>query len=241
MDTPNSARNEQHATGTHVEAQLPLPSFDGGVEPPPSKEPLAVGLKRELEELRLDNARLRNLLELTDEEATAARRDQTALPPGPTGPVTRNSPPEAKVRFFQDLFRARTDIYALRWENTREGRAGWVPAVSGGWRKGTNRESAPYLTLTPAVLADHLTGRQHIGLYPLASDDTCWWVAADFDGPAAMLDALAYVKAARYRGIPAALEISQSGRGAHVWISLAKRAPGYVALGFPDPRRTVGR
>ncbi len=181
----------------------------------------SVAVLRELEELRIDNTRLRKILELSDEEASAARRDQTALPPRPTGPVTRDSPPEDKVHFFQDLFHARTDIYALRWENAREGRAGWVPAVTGGWRKGMNRESAPYLPLTAAVLADHLTGRQHIGLYPLTSDDRCWWIAADFDGAAAMLDALAYVKAARYRGIPAALEISQSGRGAHVWIFFA--------------------
>ena len=37
-----------------------------------------------------------------------------------------------------------------------------------------------------------------------------------------MMDALAYVKAARPRGIPAALEISQSGIGAHVWTSFAE-------------------
>lgn len=36
-----------------------------------------------------------------------------------------------------------------------------------------------------------------------------------------MLDALAYMKAARSHEIPAALEVSQSGRGAHVWIFFA--------------------
>ncbi|HTX96249.1 MAG TPA: hypothetical protein VME67_16125, partial [Mycobacterium sp.] len=54
-----------------------------------------------------------------------------------------------------------------------------------------------------------------------SDDDTCWWIAADFDKEAAMLDALAYMKAARSHGIPAALEVSQSGRGAHVWIFFA--------------------
>src|SRR4051812_27773186 len=43
-------------------------------------------------------------------------------------------------------------------------------------------------------------------------------LAADIDGPAAMLDALAYLKAARAAGAPAALEVSRSGQGAHVWL-----------------------
>jgi hypothetical protein len=118
-----------------------------------------------------------------------------------------------KVRFFFDLFRCRTDIYAVRWENRRDGRSGWMPAIKGYWRKGMNRADAPYLPLTPEVIDAHLRGEAHIGLYPLSDDDTCWWVAADFDKEAAMLDALAYMKAARSNEIPAALEVSQSGRG----------------------------
>jgi superfamily II DNA or RNA helicase len=188
-------------------------------------------LMRELEELRLDNARLRRLLELSEAEAKAAHPDQPALAPAitPIGPVTMNSSPEIKVRLYQDLFRARTDVYATRWENPRDGRHGWVPAVAGGWRKGMVRDNANFLRLTPATVADHLRGSQHIGFYPLLQNDTCWWVAADFDGAAAMLDALAYVKAARFRGIPAALEISQSGRGAHVWIFFTAAVPGEQA------------
>ncbi|MFF2300796.1 DEAD/DEAH box helicase family protein [Arthrobacter sp. NPDC058127] len=140
-----------------------------------------------------------------------------------------DSPPEAKVRLFQDLFRARNDVYAVRWENSRDGRSGWVPAVAGGWRKGASMAGAGFLPLTPFVVADHLRGLQHVGLYPLTEQDTCWWVAADFDGSAAMLDALAYVKAARFRGIPAALEVSQSGRGAHVWIFFSTAVSASVA------------
>ncbi|WP_276309053.1 DEAD/DEAH box helicase [Specibacter cremeus] len=192
---------------------------DGQAALPGLSEEADAALLRELEELRLDNARLRKLLDLSAAEARAAVRDQPMLAAvAPVGPVTMDSPPETKVRLFQDLFRARQDIYALRWENVTDGRSGWVPAVAGGWRKGLDRAHASFLPLTPAVVADHLRGQQHIGLYPLTEEDTCWWVAADFDGNAAMLDALAYVKAARFRGIPAALEVSQSGRGAHVWI-----------------------
>ncbi|WP_307857046.1 TOTE conflict system archaeo-eukaryotic primase domain-containing protein [Pseudarthrobacter albicanus] len=187
-------------------------------------------LVRELEELRRDNARLRKLLELTESESTAPHQDQPAIAAVVHhGPVTMESPPEAKVRLFQDLFRARNDIYAVRWENERDGRSGWVPAVAGGWRKGAKAAGANFLALTPMVIADHLRGLQHVGLYPLTEQDTCWWVAADFDGSAAMLDALAYVKAARFRGIPAALEVSQSGRGAHAWIFFGAAIPASVA------------
>ena len=84
------------------------------------------------------------------------------------------------------------------------------------------RKDAPYLPLTAEVVAEHLRGDRHIGLYPLGDDDTCWWVAADFDKDTAMLDALAYLKAARSQKIPAVLEVSQSGRGAHVWIFFAQ-------------------
>ncbi len=132
------------------------------------------------------------------------------------------SAPEDKVRFFLDLFRCRSDVYAVRWENRRDGRSGWMPAIRGYWRKGMNRADTPYLPFTPDVVDKHLRGELHIGLYPLGDDDTCWWVAADFDKEAAMLDALAYMKAARAHNVPAALEVSQSGRGAHVWIFFAQ-------------------
>ena len=163
--------------------QDPLPGLNTGREP---------ALARELAELRLDNARLRKLLELSEEQAAAAHADQPVISATmPAGPVTMHSTPETKVLFFESLFRCRNDVYATRWENTQDGRSGWVPAVVGGWHKGKPRDSVSFLTLTPAVVADHLTGAKHIGLYPLTEKDTCWWIAADFDGSAAMMDALA--------------------------------------------------
>ncbi|MFZ3306021.1 MAG: DEAD/DEAH box helicase family protein [Mycobacterium sp.] len=176
----------------------------------------------EVETLRADNVRLRRLLKLSEEQARAADPDQATLSGAPESPVSMRSVPEAKVRFFIDLFRCRSDVYALRWENRRDGRSGWMPAIRGYWRKGMNRADAPYLPLTPDVVDQHLRGEVHLGLYPLGDDDTCWWVAADFDKEAAMLDALAYMKAARAHDVPAALEVSQSGRGAHVWIFFAQ-------------------
>jgi hypothetical protein len=134
-----------------------------------------------------------------------------------------------KVGFFAALFAARTDVYATRWENTRTGKAGWLPAVRGGWRKGMRHEDRDYLPLSKDVLRAHLTGATHVGLYPLLDGDLCWWLAADFDGPTAMLDALAYLKAARTWSVPAALEVSRSGVGAHAWVFFAVPVPAEVS------------
>jgi superfamily II DNA or RNA helicase len=186
-------------------------------------------LERELEEIRLENTRLRRLLELTDSEAAPAPASQAAWFDRDPGPVSARSSPEAKVAFYAALFRSRTDVYAVRWENLRYGRSGWVPAVEGGWRKGFKPTEQRYLPLTAAALTAHLKGSHHIGLYPmLAGDQTCW-LAADFDGPAAMLDALAYLKAARAIGVPAALEVSRSGVGAHVWVFWTDPVPASTA------------
>ncbi|QIS21167.1 hypothetical protein [Nocardia terpenica] len=72
----------------------------------------------ELDALRAENIRLRNLLRLTEEQARAAAPDQTAV----GTPVDMQATPEAKVRFYLDLFRCRSDTYAVRWENRQDGR-----------------------------------------------------------------------------------------------------------------------
>ncbi|WP_344612135.1 TOTE conflict system archaeo-eukaryotic primase domain-containing protein [Dactylosporangium salmoneum] len=185
-------------------------------------------LRRELERLGAENARLARLLQLRGLD-TAPAPEQLAAPVAAPGLVTMSSPVRDKLAMFADRFHARTDVYALRWENGRTGAHGWMPAVAGGWRKGMDRRSAAYLSLTNEVLADHLVGKLFLGLYPLWRDNTCRFLAADFDGPTAMLDALAYVKAARGAGVPAALEMSQSGRGAHTWIFFAEAVAATVA------------
>jgi len=68
----------------------------------------------ELDTLRADNARLRRLLRLSDEQARAAASDQATLTGVPASPVTMGSNSADKVRFFIDLFRCRADIYAVR-------------------------------------------------------------------------------------------------------------------------------
>ena len=67
-------------------------------------------------------------------------------------------------------------------------------------------------------MRDHLLGRHTVGIYPLLLDETCWLLAADFDKKSWKDDALAFVETCRQLSVPAALERSRSGNGAHVWI-----------------------
>lgn len=186
------------------------------------------GSAAELAALRAENRRLRRLLELTPGQARPPGPSQQAFFDDPPGPVHAGSSRAAKVAFFRALFHARSDVYALRWDNARTGRSGWVPAVAGGWRK-RRRGQQQYLPLTDEVVTAHLRGDRHIGLYPLLDGDLCCWLAADFDGPAAMLDALSYLKAARAVGAPAVLEVSQSGTGAHAWLFFTDPVPAEAA------------
>ena len=186
-------------------------------------------LRAQVERLTLENTRLARLLEMTPREVAAPGPVQGGWFDAAPGPVQVDSPAESKVALFGALFAARTDLYALRWENARTGTAGWLPAVRGGWRKGLRHENRDYLPLTPEVLRAHLSGEVHLGLYPLLNGDKCWWLAADFDGQAAMLDALAYIKAARATSVPAGLEVSRSGVGAHVWAFFSAPVPAGTA------------
>jgi superfamily II DNA or RNA helicase len=175
-------------------------------------------LREQVVHLRAENARLLRLLALTPQEARLPDPVQSAIFDVPPGSVHAGSAPETKVRFYRTLFAARTDVYAKRWENVRSGKSGWMPAVRGRWRKGMPPSEREYLPLTEEILTAHLSGDLEVGLYPMLDGDRCAWLAADFDGQAAMLDALSYLKAARAVGAPAALEVSRSGLGAHVWL-----------------------
>jgi hypothetical protein len=165
----------------------------------------------ELVHLREENARLLKMLELSPQQAAPPGPAQAGFFDAPPGPVHRDSPNDAKVAFFRALFAARTDIYATRIENSRTGWKGWLPAVRGGWQRGIPHEKRDYLPLTTDVLAAHLKGDVHVGVYPLLDGDRCWWLAADFDGHDALTEALMYVKAGRAFGVSVALEVSRSG------------------------------
>ncbi len=180
---------------------------------------------RELDGVRAENARLRRLLDISEHESRAAREAQPELALHPVGPVTSRSPSEnTKVAFYQSLFRAQSQHLRPALAVPQGWEFGLVPAVAGGWRKWMDRENADYLRLTLAAIEAHLRGSEHLGSYPLTSNDGrlfCVVVSPFFF---ALLTPWPRPKAARHVPPPAALEISQSGRGAHVWIFFTQEA-----------------
>lgn len=175
----------------------------------------------ELHALRTENARLIALLEshridwcLSQTPSTTAETESSSLTT------------EEKVALFRRLFQGRTDVYPIRWES-KAGKSGYSPACANEWKRGvcdkprikcSECSKRLLLPVTDHTIFNHLAGHHTIGVYPLLSDDTCCFLAVDFDKADWREDALAFVQSCRELGVPATLEISRSGNGAHVWI-----------------------
>lgn len=86
-----------------------------------------------------------------------------------------------------------------------------------------------FLPVTDQVILDHLKGQHVIGVYPLLSDETCRFLAADFDGATWMEDVAAFVTVCRKLGVPPAIERSRSGKGAHAWFFFSGPVPASLA------------
>ncbi len=193
----------------------------------------------ECERLREENRLLRGRLKLTTRESTTELPAEPAL----AGWVSAKSSPEEKVALFRSLFRGREDVHAVRWEG-RNGKVGYSPAsrrVWGGSNPPDSDSPREYLPLTDQVLHDHLTGRITAGVYPLLTDETCWFLAADFDKATWQEDVRAYLDTCSEWHVPALLERSRSGRGGHVWIFFAAPLPARLArkLGAAILTRTM--
>jgi superfamily II DNA or RNA helicase len=169
--------------------------------------------------------------------------------------VTANSPAQLKVSLFTSLFRGRDDVYAVRWEG-KNGRKGYSPAGIREWDQAASssrgqRKSFRLIQqfpLSEEAIRDHLLGKQTIGVYPLLQDDTCWFVAVDFDKKAWESDACAFMETCKKYGVPASLERSRSGIGGHVWIffaspvqaALARKLASAVLTNTMERRYAIG-
>jgi superfamily II DNA or RNA helicase len=148
--------------------------------------------------------------------------------------VTTASPTAEKIALFRSLFRGREEVFPRRWENPKSGKSGYSPVCRNEWVRGICGKpqvkcgECPNQAFVPFgddIIRSHLIGRATgnagdfiAGIYPMRTDETCWFLAADFDKKSWKRDVVAFRDTAQAKGVPVVIERSRSGNGAHAWI-----------------------
>lgn len=143
--------------------------------------------------------------------------------------VNGKSDPKEKIMLFKSLFKGRDDVYAKRYENKNKGTDGYTPCCLNEWKselckkpkiKCTACSNTAYARLDEKVIDDHLRGRGNLvaGIYPLCLDETCYFLAIDFDDGEWQKDISQFREVCSEFDLPIAIERSRSGHGAHAWI-----------------------
>jgi superfamily II DNA or RNA helicase len=170
-------------------------------------------------------------------------------PKAPAG-IHKYSAPSEKIKLFMSLFMGRDDVFAKRWENAKKGTAGYAPACNSAWspqcpKSGGGKmrcgecPSQNFARFGESAAEKHLTGQMTVGAYPMFLDETCRFLAFDFDGkgkdysPDALRRDVGAIRAAcAEKGISMAVERSRSGQGIHFWMFFAENVPASTARKF---------
>lgn len=142
---------------------------------------------------------------------------------------------EFNIELYKSLFRGREDVYAVHWK--KGDRSGYVPAyhvdwndynrhkASGGTFANYNKKS--FLPFDNKAITDHLKGTTTLGIYPLLTDNTSFFIVADFD-EGNWQDAILklYNICIKYELLPV-IERSRSGNGGHLWLFFDERIPAF--------------
>jgi superfamily II DNA or RNA helicase/very-short-patch-repair endonuclease len=177
--------------------------------------------------------------------------------------VHHYSSAEAKIALFRSLFRGRDDVYPRRFQSRRSGKSGYTPACANEWAPGVCEKpkikcaecpQRRFLPVTDDAIRWHLSGRDAegrdfvMGVYPMLQDETCFFLAADFDKAHWQEDAAAILQTCRRMNLPALLERSRSGNGGHLWLffeeavsaTLARRLGSHILTETMERRPDIG-
>ena len=184
-------------------------------------------MDNELERLKTEVLRLRMLLE----------EHGIDWKPKPTMPLLSL---EEKVNLFRSLFVSREDVFARRWYSPATGKSGYQPVCTREWNREycdkkkykcaecPNRQFQPlgYDDIYRHLEGKDSNGRDVVGVYAILPDNTCRFLCCDFDDKSCEhgyeADVRAYINVCNDWNIPAYVERSRSGNGAHAWILFAE-------------------
>ena len=180
-------------------------------------------LNHELESL---NIKLKKSIELNESA------------PSSSVPINNKSTPQQKISLFRSLFRGRDDVFPKMWVSKKTGKKGYSPVCENEWLSGacskpkikcSDCENRRFTPITSEVISRHLRGDITIGVYPMLQDETCYFLAIDFDKEAWKDDVRYFMNTCKDNNIPAYLERSSSGNGGHVWIFFSEPVPAFIA------------
>ncbi len=198
--------------------------------------------QQHLADLRLKLTALTTELAKTEDELVALESDGGLALEETSRAAQIPRTPAEKIALFLDLFGTRRSVYPKRWENSKTGKSGYSPACDNdSFANRLNKicqkpkvkcSECPHQNfpaLDERAVEAHLRGTNTLGVYAIGIDDTCRFLAADFDGEGWWEDVLAYREAAERAGVTIAIERSRSGKGAHAWIFFAEPVPAAAA------------
>ena len=158
--------------------------------------------------------------------------------------IDNHSSPEDKIALFRSLFRGRDDVYPRRFESRRTGKSGYQPACANEWVRDVCEKPRfkcaecahrRFLPVTDDVIRWHLSGQDDdgrefvVGVYPMLLDETCFFLAIDFDKAHWRVDVASVLETCSNMDLPVALERSRSGNGGHVWFFFDEAIPAALA------------
>jgi len=162
--------------------------------------------------------------------------------------INKRSDSAEKVNLFLSLFTGREDVYAKRFENAKKTKSGYTPAcyslwsplcpkTGGGKMKCGDCPNQRFIPFNTDAVEKHLTGELTVGVYPMLPDETCRFLAFDFDGKEynpedLRRDVAAIRDVCMEKDINMAVERSRSGNGIHFWLFFGDYIPVGTARKF---------
>ena len=143
----------------------------------------------EIERLKKENAELRSKFGIAESEPSFVDDNSSCG-------IDKYSSPYEKIKLFRSLFKGRDDVFARRWYGKTSGKSGYQPVCENEWAEGLCDKRAykcatcpnrKLLPLSNEEIYRHLSGKDEycrdvVGIYPMLTDETCFFICADFDG-----------------------------------------------------------